>query len=76
MSFLLYQIRKGGRNLVGKKIKKIRETKGIRKAELARRSGVNKATLGFIENHKTTPTLRTLQKIAKGLEVDVIDLLQ
>jgi len=40
--------------------------------ELARKSGVPRSTIARIELEKGNPTLKTLQKIAKALEVVLV----
>lgn len=57
-------------------VKKIRMLKKITQAELGKRSGIARQTINTIENGKSTPTTRTLQKIAKALGVKVSDLLE
>lgn len=49
----------------------IRNKKGIKLRALAELSGVSKTQLNEIENNKVSPTLVTLEKIAKALEVDI-----
>ncbi len=59
---------------IGKRMKDIREQKGIKLIELAAKSGVQLATLSRIEHLKMTGTLESHMKIAKALEVDLTDL--
>jgi transcriptional regulator with XRE-family HTH domain len=56
---------------IGKKIKEIRENKGISLQEFAKLTGFSSAILSQIENHLESPSLGTLLKIAKALEVDL-----
>ena len=56
------------------KIHKIRCDKGISIIELSLRSGLSHSHIFYIESKKKVPTLTTLIKIAKGLEVDLVDL--
>jgi transcriptional regulator with XRE-family HTH domain len=56
---------------VGKKIKEVRENKGISLQQLAAFTGFSSAILSQIENHLESPSLGTLFKIAKALEVDI-----
>lgn len=39
--------------------------------ELSLRSGVSQKHISNIENHRATPTIETLNKIANGLGVDI-----
>lgn len=58
------------------KIKEIREKKGITQLELAEQVGITQVYLSYIENGHKTPTLKTLQKLAKALDVDIGELIQ
>lgn len=53
-----------------KKIKLERTKKGLSQEELAFRAGLNKNTIWKIETSKVSPTVETLEKIAKALEID------
>ncbi len=61
---------------VGKNIQKIRKQQQITLSVLAERSGVSKAMLSQIESEKVNPTIATIWKIARGLEVDLDTLLK
>ena len=54
---------------VGGAIRRLRETAGISLSELARRSGVGKATLSQLEAGERNPTLDTLYAITTALQV-------
>ncbi len=62
-----------GRN--SPKIKDLRVQKGLSMNELAKRTGFSKSYLSHIENLKREPTIGTLMKIARVLEVNVLSLL-
>jgi len=58
-------------------LKKLREDKGLSQEKLARLSDVANNTIVKIEAGKNqNPTLDTLEKIAKALDVSVDDLIQ
>lgn len=58
-------------------MKKLREDKGLSQEKLARLSDVANNTIVKIEAGKNqNPTLDTLKKIAKALDVNVDDLIQ
>ena len=59
---------------IGKRLKEIRQSKGMTLAELAEKSGVQIATLSRIENDKMTGTLQSHLNIAEALGVDVTHL--
>ena len=49
----------------------LREQQGLTQAELARRCGVDQGDISRIERGSTSPTARTLQRIADALGADV-----
>lgn len=55
---------------LGKKIKRIRESKNYTQEYLAELVGIEQATLSNIERGKSYPTVDTLQKIADSLCVE------
>jgi transcriptional regulator with XRE-family HTH domain len=57
--------------LVGKKIRELRTQRGYSLRELAQRSGLNINTLSLIENWKISPSVSTLQQLARGLNVSI-----
>ncbi|OQB92980.1 MAG: anaerobic benzoate catabolism transcriptional regulator [Parcubacteria group bacterium ADurb.Bin115] len=62
---------------LAKNIKKLREAKGLSQEKLARLADVANNTLIKMESGENqNPTLDTLKKVAKALEVSVDDLIQ
>lgn len=57
--------------IVGLKIRGLRNEKGFSLKLLAERSGLNINTLSLIENSKSSPSVSTLQQLAKALEVPI-----
>lgn len=55
---------------------KIRTEKRVTLKQLAQMSGISKTCLNDIENHKISPTLDELEKIAKALNVRMTDLFE
>ncbi|MDP2654717.1 MAG: XRE family transcriptional regulator [Candidatus Omnitrophota bacterium] len=62
--------------LIGKKVKELREKRGLTLSELSKQSGIQIATLSRIENMKMTGTLESHIKIAKTLGIDITQLYQ
>ena len=60
----------------GKNLKKYRQMKGWSQKELAEKSGVSERTIGYIENGIVSPTLKTLQALANGLDVSPMILIE
>ncbi len=55
--------------LVGRKLRELRANRGLSLRVLADRSDLNVNTLSLIENGKTSPSVSTLQQLAKALAV-------
>jgi transcriptional regulator with XRE-family HTH domain len=55
----------------GTKIKELRKQKGINQKNLAKMAEISNSYLSDIEVGRTNPSLKTLFKIAKVLEVDL-----
>lgn len=59
---------------VGKNIQKVRKSKGLTQQQLADKIAMNRAHLGHLEQGRKSPSLETLEKIAKALKVEVKEL--
>ncbi len=57
--------------MIGKRIDELRKEKRITKAEIVEKSKLSRGGLDNIINEKTSPTIDTLEKIAKTLDVSV-----
>jgi transcriptional regulator with XRE-family HTH domain len=60
---------------IGFKIKSIRESKGISQQKLAADCNFEKSNMSRIEAGNTNPTIYTLYKIAKALDVPLAEIL-
>jgi transcriptional regulator with XRE-family HTH domain len=60
--------------IVGERVRRIREQKNISQGQLARRAGVVPYHLSRIENGHTSPSVGTLEKLARALEIPVYQL--
>ncbi|WP_243156336.1 helix-turn-helix transcriptional regulator [Clostridium sp. C8-1-8] len=56
---------------IGEKIKCERLKKSLKQYELAKKVGISNTYLSDIEVGRTSPSLKTLEKISKALEVDI-----
>lgn len=56
-------------NILGITIKKLREEKGYTQLELAKKANIGSGTLGDIESGRNKSTVKTINKIAKALEL-------
>jgi len=60
---------------IGEKIRQLREGQHLSQAELERRTGIKREYISKIENNELdNPTYKTLLKIAKGLGINITDL--
>lgn len=55
-------------------IKEIRESKNITLDELAKKSGVSKSHLNYIERNEKEPSISVLCRVAIALKVDIKEL--
>lgn len=55
---------------LGIAVKKLREDKGYTQLQLAKKAGIGSGTLGDIETGKNKSTVKTIDKIAKALELN------
>lgn len=60
----------------GGNLKRLRTKKGLSQGEIARRLGVDKGFVCNVENGKTNPTLVTITKLAKAIDVSASELLE
>jgi transcriptional regulator with XRE-family HTH domain len=68
---------RGSQNLeacIGAAVRALRNVSGLTASELSRRSAISPAMLSKIENGTTSPSLATLQALAKALDVPVTEL--
>jgi transcriptional regulator with XRE-family HTH domain len=60
---------------IGKKLRLIRESKGLSQGDIERRSGLLRSYISRVEGGYTAPSLTTLEKFAKALGVEPYQLL-
>jgi len=60
---------------VGERIRALRTARKLTQEQLAYRAGVSVGTIARIERGATRPTLETLERLARALDVSVADLL-
>ena len=58
----------------GNTVVRLRRAKGISQEELAFRSGIHRSYIGVIERGEKSPSIDTIMKVAKGLDVSVGEL--
>jgi transcriptional regulator with XRE-family HTH domain len=60
---------------IGKRLRGLREAKGLSQGDIERRSGLLRSYISRVEGGYTAPSLSTLEKFAKALEVEPYQLL-
>jgi putative transcriptional regulator len=61
---------------IGQRVREFRKDMGMPQAELARRAGVARNYIVMIENGNSTPSVKTLEKIARELRTEPAELLR
>lgn len=62
--------------LIGNRIRTIRIKNRISQEELADICGINKGTLSKLENGERDPSVKTILRLARGLNVPISDILE
>jgi len=60
---------------IGKRIRALREAKGLSQGDIEKRSGLLRSYISRVEGGYTAPSLTTLEKFSKALEVEPYQLL-
>lgn len=60
--------------LIGDRIRSIREARNLSQGDIEKRSGLLRTYLSRVENGHTVPSVETLEKIARALEVPLYQL--
>jgi transcriptional regulator with XRE-family HTH domain len=55
---------------IGKRLRQLREAKGLSQGDIERRSGLLRSYISRVEGGYTAPSLSTLEKFARALEVE------
>lgn len=61
--------------LMGQRVKKLRKERKLTQIELAVIVNISPVYMGYIENGRRRPSLKTLERIARALKVKAKDLL-
>ena len=67
MSEFIYQT-------IGERIRSIRKARGLTQEALAESAAIDRSHMGFIEQGRRKPTIATLAKIAKVLDIPLAEL--
>jgi len=74
----MWSMRKYSRSpkIISKKIKEIRKNRNLTQEELAEIAGLSVNYIGYIEQNKRMPSIKTADKIARALGVKFSDLFE
>lgn len=61
---------------ISENVRKFREKLGLTQQQLAEKIGVSYPRISEIENSKGEPKITTIEKVARGLGVSVMDLIR
>lgn len=61
--------------LLGQRVKNLRKERALTQVELAVILNISPVYLGFIENNRRRPSLRTLERLARALKVKPSELI-
>lgn len=56
-------------------LKQLRKARGLTQKDLAKRVGITQQAIARYEAQERTPSLRVLKRLAKALDVDMVELL-
>jgi transcriptional regulator with XRE-family HTH domain len=62
------------RMAIGQRLKEIRESKKLSQGDIEKRSGLLRVYISRVENSHTVPSVATLEKMARALEVPMYQL--
>lgn len=60
----------------GKQVRKVRLKQGLSQEELAEKAGLHRTYIGMIERAEKNITLLNIEKLAKALDISIVDLLK
>lgn len=61
--------------LIGSKVRRLRKSQGLSQQQLGEKAGFDYRYVGFIEQARVNPTIKTLEKVAGALNITVAELL-
>ena len=56
---------------IGSRIREVRKELGLSQEELAEKTGLNRSYLSLVENGRSSPTFEFIERISKGLGLDI-----
>jgi transcriptional regulator with XRE-family HTH domain len=71
---LTFPLSKGTPVTLANRLREIREYKNLNQGDVAKSSGLKSSYISRVENGHTTPSLETLEKLARALEVPLYSL--
>lgn len=62
--------------MIGENLKKIRKSRNLTQEKIAELTGLPQSTISNIEKNISSPKIDTLSKLAKGLGIEVSELIK
>ena len=60
---------------IGQRIREVRKERGLSQEELAEKIGLNRSYLSLVENGRSSPTFEFIERVSRGLEIDIRSLI-
>ena len=64
------------RRVFASRLRQIRQVKGLSQEELADRAGLHRTYVGSVERGERNISIDNIERLAKALEIDIIELLK
>lgn len=64
------------RKVFASRLRQIRQVKGLSQEELADRAGLHRTYVGSVERGERNISIDNIERLAKALEIDIIELLK
>jgi transcriptional regulator with XRE-family HTH domain len=61
--------------IIGDRLRLLREQKSLSQADIEQRTGLLRCYISRVENRHTVPSVETLERMARGLEIALYELL-
>ena len=74
--YVIIPTKVGEKMTVGENIRRIRKEKGLTQKQLGERLNMTQSAIGQFENDKTSPKIKTVDRIASALGVNIVDIME
>ena len=74
VSYILWAMPQEATLVIGDRLKSLRESKDLSQGDIEKRTGLLRCYISRVENNHTVPSVDTLEKLARALEVPMYQL--